>query len=126
VDKTTFKRSFKLSVALLAVLSLAAGTAAAWEWWQAQRQPSREPDFRGRIIAEGGAGFLLESPQGGQCWFRPPVGTRIRTRSGEPGSLAVGQKVKVWSTGPVRLTYPPQADAHWIVIEEDKPQAQPQ
>ena len=119
MDKTTFKRSFRLSLALLALLSLAVGTLAAWEWWREQRLPAREPDFRGRVLAEGGGEFLMESPQGGRCFFRPPVGQRIRTRNDEPGILAVGQKVSVWSSGPVRLTYPPGADAQWVIIEDE-------
>jgi hypothetical protein len=121
MDKTTLKRSFRLSVAVGAVLLLVFVAGAAWEWWQSRRQPSREPDFIGRIVATGGPGYLLESPQGGKFWIRPPAGERIRTRGNELGTLAVGQTVRVWDTGLTRGSYPPQGDAVWIIIEDDKP-----
>jgi hypothetical protein len=121
MDKTTVRRSFRLAVAVGAILVLVIAGGAAWEWWQSHRLPSREPDLRGRLINAGPAGFLVESPAGGQCWVRPPVSTRIRTGSDESGALAVGQTVSVWHTSLVRESFPPQVDATWIVIEEDKP-----
>ena len=51
MDKTTFKRSFRLSVAVGALCLVAFGLGSAWEWWQSRHQPSREPDLRGRVIA---------------------------------------------------------------------------
>lgn len=50
--------------------------------------------------------------------------TRLLRRSGEgvqraaPDDLAVGQTVSVWFTGPVRESFPVQADAGTIVIED--------
>lgn len=125
MDKTTFRRSFKLSLALLIPLALAVWAALAWDWLQAQRLPAREPDFRGRFVAGRGGQLLFESPRDGQWYFRPPRGERIRTRNDQPGALALGQTVSVWWTGPVRESYPPGADAQWIIIEEE-PKDQPQ
>ena len=121
MDKTTFKRSFRLSLVLIALLGLGVGVVGAWEWWQAQRPPSRKPDLQGRIVDAGGR-YMVESPQGGRCWFYPPKGTRI-LRHGEPGTLAVGQRVSVWHDGITYDTYPMGAKASWVVIEEDGPPA---
>lgn len=117
MDKTTFKRSFKLSLALLTLLALAFGSVSAWDWWLAQRQPRREPDFRGRIVSLDGR-LMVESPQGGRCWFYLPSGERI-LRGGEPCQLAVGQQVSIWSSGAVMMSDPPGGHAFWIVIEEE-------
>ena len=38
-------------------------------------------------------------------------------RTATPGDLAVGQTVSAWFTGPVRESYPLQADARAVVIE---------
>ena len=120
MGKITFRRSFELS---LAVLVLAVGAVSAWEWWRAQRLPSREPDFRGRVVSME-TKFMVETPDGGRCWFTLPRGERI-LRGGEPAQLTVGQTVSVWSSGPVMMTYPPGGHAFWIVIEDD-PKEQPQ
>lgn len=117
MDKTTFKRSFRLSLVLFALLGLAVGAVSAWEWWQAQRPPSREPNFRGRVVSVEGQ-FLVESPQGGRFGFYPPRGARV-LRHGEPSTLAVGQRVSVWHGNEVYDTYPPLAKALWVVIEDD-------
>ncbi len=124
MQKTTPKRTLVLATAVGGVCLLAFGLVGVREWWLSLSPPSREPDIYGRVIAEGAAGYLVESPHGGRCWFRPPVGTSIRTRNDEPAALAVGQTVSGWHTNIVKLTDPPQVDAVWIIIEPDEPKAQ--
>ena len=126
MEKTTPKRTLILSLAVGAVCLLAFGLVGAREWWLSLSPPSREPTFRGRIIeASSGSRYLLQSPQGDRYFFHLRAKTRVQTRTGEPATIAIGQNVSVWGSGPVMLSEPPQGHATWIIIEPDEPKEQP-
>lgn len=92
--------------------------------------PAEAPSIRGTItaITTGGSGIgtirVEENPneQSGSAkasvTLKPETG--IWLPDGRPGifaDLRSGQAVKVWFTGPVRESYPVQADASAVVIE---------
>lgn len=128
MDKTTFKRSFRLAVAVGAILAFAVGAGAAREWWERQHQPSREPDVSGRVVSmaanDGRTRFLVQSPQGGMCSVITQASTRVQTRTGKASRVAVGQTVSVWHTGIVLESYPAQVYAEWVIIESDEAKAE--
>ncbi len=115
-------RSFFLPCAIL-VLSFACTTTST-------ELPSEPASIAGRItavdLATGRTGVVRveANPQDsagsdkavvrvtGSTTVRAPASTNV-----EPGGLRVGQWVRVWFTGPVRESYPVQADAGTIVID---------
>jgi len=111
----------------LAFAVLAAGCAGP-------TPPSGEPSIRGPItsMTAGPDGFgtiLVEetSPQGlayDKASLAVTKGTRLLKRTGDEyvtvtfDDLAEGTLVEVWITGPVRESYPVQADADALVAIE--------
>lgn len=118
-------RSPILPTLLLSLLvSCASGTGS-------ETVPVTEPSIRGTItqVSPGEPRTVLveESPGeesgSNKASVRLTGETRLLRRSGEavqraaPEDLAVGQRVSVWFTGPVRESFPVQADAGTIFIE---------
>ena len=93
--------------------------------------PATEPSLRGTVtqVSPGEPRTVLVEENPGKesgsnkARVRLTGETRLLRRSGEavqraaPEDLAVGQTVSVWFTGPVRESYPVQADAGTILIE---------
>jgi beta-N-acetylhexosaminidase len=93
--------------------------------------PGTDPSIRGtvtRVSPDEPRTVLVEENPGeesgsNKASVRLTGDTRVLRRSGEavqraaPADLAVGQTVSVWFTGPVRESFPVQADAGTIVIE---------
>lgn len=88
--------------------------------------PQGEPYLVGTITDRAGARVLVESQpgeqQGNKCWFAVEERTRILRAEGQehvpvsPDALAEGQRVQVWTRGPILESYPCQAAASTIVI----------
>lgn len=88
--------------------------------------PQGEPYLDGTITDRAGGRVLVESHPGEQhgnkCWFAVEEGTRVlRAEEQEyvrvsPDALAEGQRVQVWTRGPILESYPCQAAADTIVI----------
>jgi len=88
--------------------------------------PVEAPSIRGQITAMPAAGSLLievdPSQASGSDKAMVQLATKARVmhrdgRDASPGDLAVGQTVSIWFAGPVRESYPVQADARVVVIE---------
>jgi hypothetical protein len=116
-------RVFVLPVLLL-LASCASGTGG-------ETVPTTEPSIRGTVtqVSPGEPRTVLVEENPGEqsgsnkASVRLTDETRVLRRSGEsvqraaPEDLAGGQTVSVWFTGPVRESFPVQADAGTIVIE---------
>ena len=121
-------KSFRALSALLALLLFA---ACAYRTGS-ETLPTTDPSIRGTVTRVGPdepRTVLVEEKPGeesgsNKASVRLTGETRLLRRSGEAvqraalEDLAVGQTVSVWFTGPVRESYPVQADAGTIVIED--------
>lgn len=117
-------RALTLPLLLVALVSCAAGTGG-------ETVPATEPSIRGtvtQVSPDEPRTVLVEENPGeesgsNKASVRLTGETRVLRRSGEavqraaPADLAVGQTVSVWFTGPVRESFPVQADAGTIVID---------
>jgi hypothetical protein len=112
------------AVATFAALVLLAGGGA---WCALHRPvPGGPPWYVGRIDTEKtyGGTFLLV-PNGGtfgksvSIYLHPHA--VVERRDGAPATLATGQVVSVWCSGPVAESMPPKVGADLIVIESDAP-----
>jgi beta-N-acetylhexosaminidase len=113
-----------LMLPLFLLASCASGTGR-------ETLPTTDPSIRGaitRVSPDEPRTVLVEENPGeesgsNKASVRLMGETRLLRRSGEavqraaPADLAVGQTVSVWFTGPVRESFPVQADAGTIVIE---------
>lgn len=92
--------------------------------------PSEPASIAGRVTAvsmeTGHTGVIRveanpeESAGSDKAVVRVTESTTVRAPGSanvDPGELRVGQWVRVWFTGPVRESYPVQADAQTIVID---------
>lgn len=88
--------------------------------------PLAAPSIRGRITAMPAAASLLieadpsQTSGSDKAMVQLAAQARVLHRDGRPAAasaLAVGQSVSAWFTGPVRESYPVQADASVVVIE---------
>ena len=87
--------------------------------------PTETPFIRGAITAIEGGQIRVEADPGApagsdKAMLRITRDTDIFWRSGEradQGDLRLGTVVSAWVTGPVRESYPVQADAATLVIE---------
>lgn len=94
--------------------------------------PGSPPSIEGRItaltrIAEGRGTIRVEavpeeSAGSAKAVVTIAAGTEIRRRDAAASwaSLDSGQWVRVWFTGPVRESYPVQADAAFVQIDPDR------
>lgn len=115
-----------LMLPLLLLASCASGTGS-------ETLPTTDPSIRGTVTQVSSAEprtVLVEENPGeesgsNKASVRLTGETRLLRRSGEavqraaPEDLAAGQRVSVWFSGPVRESYPVQADAGTVVIEGD-------
>jgi len=98
--------------------------------------PATDPDIRGtatkvNVAVEPWTVLVEEQPEETSGSAKAVVSltaeTRILRRAGSgvepaaPADLAVGQTVSVWFSGPVMESYPVQATAAVVVIEEGGP-----
>ena len=96
--------------------------------------PEDPPYMRGAITAIEGAQIRVEADPGAssgsdKAMLRITRDTEIFWRSGEradQGDLRLGTVVSAWVTGPIRESYPVQADAATLVIEHTTRPAAPQ
>lgn len=88
--------------------------------------PVEAPSIRGQITAMPATGSLLieadpaQASGSDKAAVRLAADARVWHRDGRAATaddLAVGQTVSAWFTGPVRESYPVQADARVVVIE---------
>jgi beta-N-acetylhexosaminidase len=113
-----------------ALLALAAGTLVIACASQAPRVPSSAPSIEGRVTAvdrqgEGIGSIRVEANPAETSGSDKAVVYVTQTTEivrGDStrvdfGSLARGQWVRVWFTGPVRESYPVQADAALVQID---------
>ena len=115
-----------LVLALLAALGACSRSTATL--------PDGAPFLRGAITAIDGAQIRVEADPGApagsdKASLRITDDTEILWRSGERadrGDLRLGTVVSAWVTGPVRESYPVQADAATLVIESTTRPAAPQ
>jgi hypothetical protein len=112
----------------LALLAMALGILGCTQG--APRAPSNPPAMAGYVTAIDPAGDRIgsirveerpgESAGSAKAVVRIMQGTEITrgdSARAEFRSLAKGQWVRVWFTGPVRESYPLQADASFLVID---------
>ena len=92
----------------------------------AARLPDGPPSITGTITAIADGRARIEAHPGEGSGSPKAVvqlaGARILRRSGGTaavGDLAVGQRVSAWFTGPVARSYPEQAVAAAVVIEDE-------
>ena len=96
--------------------------------------PAGPAYIRGAITANEGGQIRVEADPGApagsdKAMLRITEDTDILWRSGEradAGDLRLGTVVSAWVTGPVRESYPVQADAATLVIESTTRPAAPQ
>ena len=96
--------------------------------------PAEPPYIRGAITAIDAGQIRVEADPGApagsdKAMLRITRETDIFWRSGEradQGDLRLGTVVSAWVTGPVRESYPVQADAATLVIESTTRPAAPQ
>lgn len=88
--------------------------------------PVEAPSIRGRITAMSSPRSLLieadpsQTSGSDKAAVQLAAGARVMHRDGRTAAardLAVGQTVSAWFSGPVRESYPVQADAGVVVIE---------
>ncbi len=88
--------------------------------------PAGAPSIRGRITRLPSAGSLLieadpsQSSGSDKASVQLTPEARVMHRDGRAAAaseLAIGQTVSAWYVGPVRESYPVQADAGVVVIE---------
>jgi hypothetical protein len=105
------------------------GLAAAWNWWQARQVPYRAPDVVGRVVQLetflGRPKLTVQAAGGGHVYVVIDPDTRVRRRSGEEVSVALGQKISAWHNGAEDVSYPVIMHAKWVIVE-DEGQPQPQ
>lgn len=109
-----------MAAAVLALSLLFAGCGGR------SARPQGDPYLAGTITDRSGGRVLVEShpgeQQGNKCWFAVEEATRVlRAEEQEhvpvsPDVLAEGQRVQVWTRGPILESYPCQAAADTIVI----------
>ena len=115
---------------VLALLWACAGPSRSVDSEQAdpnELMASSEPSIRGRITASEGSSVLVEEnpdeqPGSAKAYVRLGPATVIRLDDRTPGThadLKVGDSVSVWFIGPVAESYPVQATAGAIRIEDD-------
>lgn len=88
--------------------------------------PTTPADITGTVTSVSDRSIRVEvnphEPSGSlKAQVTIPEGTPVTDRSGrmyDPGSIAVGSIVSVWFTGPVAESYPVQARARTVVLEE--------
>jgi hypothetical protein len=99
------------------------GLAAVWNWWQARQVPDRAPDVAGRVVrletVLGRPKLLVQTTQGGEVWVVIDPDTRVRRRSGEEVSVALGQKISGWHDGIVYATFPETVHPKWVIVEDE-------
>lgn len=89
--------------------------------------PTEKPLVNGTITQKDGDRYLIEEKPGQQsgdmkCWFAATGKTSVYRQNGKlvdaakTTDLKVGQTVSAWAEGPVRESYPCQADAGTILI----------
>ena len=112
----------------LALLLVALGVLSCAR--TAPRAPSTTPAIAGYVTAVDPAGDRIgsirveempeETAGSAKAVVRITQGTRITRGDSAPsefGALDRGQWVRVWFVGPVRESYPIQADASFVVID---------
>ena len=118
-----------LPLALLCLLAACSRSAS-----DAGALPTDAPYMRGAITAIEGGQIRVEADPGAasgsdKAMLHITPDTEIFWRSGERadrGDLRLGTVVSVWVSGPVRESYPVQADAATLVIESTTRPATPQ
>lgn len=118
------KRSTIAAIALAVLAVIVAGAL----WTAKPALPKAEPTSKGTITAYEGGRILVEefpaAQTGNKCWFAITSKTSVlRQENGKislagTGDLAVGRQVSAWATGPIRESYPCQADGDVVLIEK--------
>lgn len=116
----------KRDIAILAALTL---LATALLVGCASAVPDEAPAIRGTISSvsegpDGITGILVEGPVADGTTLDKAAlsitdSTKVLSASDEPvdaDTLSIGMRVEVWITGPVRESYPVQADADIVRI----------
>lgn len=117
----------RTTLVLAAVLPLA--VLLGLFWGREPGLPAGDPLLIGQITRITGAQVLIEEVPGepagsAKCVLTVTDGTAVLRETGgklqraAAAELQVGQRVKGWSSGPVRESYPCQATAAAIVILE--------
>src|SRR5687768_1220354 len=118
-----------LPLAMLCLLAACSRSAS-----ESGSLPADAPFMRGAITAIEGGPIRVEADPGAaagsdKAMLRITGDTEIFWRSGERadrGDLRLGTVVSAWVSGPVRESYPVQADAATLVIEYTTRPAAPQ
>lgn len=110
-----------VTLSLLAVLAGCGGSKAV-------RVPDQKPDTTGVITSLEGARMLVKedrkiaSGEPGQVWVTLDAHSQIAVRDkgalrpGTATDLKLDKKVEVWFAGPILESYPAQASARFVVV----------